>query len=148
MFRRTLRQFAEDRPEWSDRDLAVAFVDDIDDDELETILTEEFGHVRREATREVESDKLEGIRNLASMSIRRPSHNDRSKALAELSPLLDASYSLGGVRKHGRDMTYDDWAERLAMLTAQRNGVNRSIEICENAMQIIKFNGVRTLGEL
>jgi hypothetical protein len=63
--------------------------------------------------------------------------------------LLNEPYRISdGVERKAADMTIREWETRKRLLEGQQEGISRSIEICDRAIEAIKSAGVKTLGEV
>lgn len=137
---------AANHPGETAESLAVTFLREHPRSSLLPLLAGEFARLQREETRVHETLAL------SDTAIHRPLHTAESvrRSLGDLAAILDSPYRLGdgSGERPARDMTEQDWVTRKAMLTAQAAGLQRSIEVCDRAIELIRRAGVRTLGEI
>lgn len=113
---------------------------------LAPMLAEEFDHLSRERVRSVEVQMMSSV--AASRGVLVTAESVRGK-LGDLGVILDESYRIGdGEARRAGAMTERDWLTRKAMLSSQRDGIDRAIAVCDMALEAIRRAGVRTLDEI
>lgn len=136
-----------DHPDLDATHLADGFLKSKTKAALVPLLAEEFDHLSRRKVRLVEALALGSG---SAGAPRRVTTADAVRtALGGLVELLDQPYRVGdGHTRRGGEMTERDWLTRKAMLMAQRQGIERAVAVCDQAIEAIRRAGVETLGQI
>lgn len=139
--RERMRRFMNASDEQSPEQLAVSFMKKLAVSDLLPLVVAAFRDIQRERTRRLEIDALHAIQN--------GNGRRHSVSVDDLKILLDREYRIGdGIPRTFGQLTIEEHMTRIQMLSAQRAGLTRDIELHERAIQFIRKHGVSCIDEI
>lgn len=138
-----IRQAHEAAPEAEDEDLAEALLAKLTKRELLPLLVERVQNIRRNIVRGIEADAFKALVGDESRTAAVVATSERFDAL------FKAGFSLGdGFMRRWGEATVAEHHCRIAFLSGQVDGLNRTIQRHRDAIEVIEGAGVTCLNEI
>lgn len=141
-----LRGWRDEHPGLSAEELCDGFLQTVDREDLAPLVVQEFVGLQRSDVRAIE---FAAVQAMATRTPARTAESVRAAVKTELgvlAPLLDQTYRIGdGHERRAGEMTLAEWETRKRMLLAASDGIARSIEVCNEAIRLIRKHHVLTL---
>lgn len=139
-----IAQIVRDHPGVEPEELAVQVREQLTEEDILELITNEIARAQRTNVRHIEHDVLDALyAKGGAMSPIIITGGD------PLRLLFGQKLSIGeGVSILAEEMTLDQWVQRRVLLENQRAGLEKAIEICRLAEERIKQAGVTKLSEV